>query len=134
MTTEQHSPERRKRRRRRVQVDSRISLSSHDNFYAGFVENISFGGLFVAAHDPKPIGSRFRVHVTLPDGSADFVAPCEVRWHRLEQKGNPNAVAGMGLRFLSLTDEQKEAINGFMKRRETIFYVDEFDEIEDESE
>ena len=102
-----------------------VGVATDHNFYTGFTENISCGGLFVATRDIMPIGSRFQLTLRLPNFDRDVVVNCEVRWQRLEQIHNSDIHPGMGVRFIDLPDSDAEIINAFLVERETIFYDDE---------
>jgi hypothetical protein len=70
----------------------------------GIARNISRGGIFVETRAPQPIGSQVRI--TFPSESGNMHAVAEVRYvcHLLGrgpgQLPGPQAVRGMGLRFL----------------------------------
>jgi type IV pilus assembly protein PilZ len=114
---------------RRVQarrsLEVQVDLASEHNFYTGFTENISSGGLFVATRDLLPIGSTFDMTFGLPNHPEPIRARCEVRWLRLEQPGASEFTPGMGVRFLSLSPEEQEAVNEFIRQRDTLFYDDD---------
>lgn len=93
-----------------------VTLSSPHNFFTGGSENISRGGLFVATSTPEPVGQRLEVTFTLPGLDLPSTVPCEVRWVREREAGEP----GMGLRFLQIDRETESAIDAFLARREPI--------------
>ncbi len=102
-----------------------VGVETDHNFYTGFTENISCGGLFVATRDILPIGATFQITLRLPNFDRDVTVNCEVRWQRLEQIHNTDIHPGMGVRFVDLSDSDAEVINAFLVERETIFYDDE---------
>jgi uncharacterized protein (TIGR02266 family) len=104
-------------------VDLDVSLGSDHNFYAGFAENLSAGGVFVATHLLRPVGEKVEICVHLPDG-AEVRAMGEVRWVRVFN-ADSDMPPGMGVRFLELKAGCEAAIEGFLVRREPIFYDDE---------
>ena len=109
----------------RTPMGVELGLHSESTFYTGFTENISSGGLFVATRDILPLGSVFSVTFTLPNYAQSITAQCEVRWQRLEQLDSLDCQPGMGVRFLSVSPTEKDAINDFLRRRDTLFYDDE---------
>lgn len=113
------------RRSPRCRTDVYVTLQSEHNFYTGFTENISSGGLFIATRDMLPIGARFAMAFSLPTTDHPIQATCEVRWQRLERLDDAFCTPGMGVRFLDLTPEDERAINTFISQRETLFYDDE---------
>lgn len=114
-----------KRQFRREDLEVQVDLESEHNFYTGFTENVSTGGLFIATRDLLPIGSRFRIRFSLPTAEEPIEAECEVRWQRLEQLDNADVTPGLGVRFLDLDEKAQDAVNAFIRKRETLFYDDE---------
>ncbi|MBD90709.1 MAG: hypothetical protein CL940_10250 [Deltaproteobacteria bacterium] len=112
------------RQNTRIDLGVEVNLESEHNFYTGFTENISTGGLFIATRDMLPIGTRIHMTFTLGGGS-EISANVEVRWHRLEQAGSDGLSPGIGVRFLDLTPEQQSAVNEFIAQRETLFYLED---------
>jgi len=107
----------------RASVDLDVSLGSDHNFYSGFAENLSVGGVFVATHQVRPVGEKVEVSVHLPDGT-EVRAVAEVRWTRLFN-AESDMPPGMGLRFMELSPGSDTAIESFLKEREPLFYDDE---------
>src|ERR1700733_903690 len=61
-------PESVRREHERFSVELEVSLGSEHNFYAGLAENLSAGGVFIATHQLKPVGSTIELTINLPDG------------------------------------------------------------------
>jgi len=120
-TENRHSENRRVFPRFAVELD--VSLSSEHNFYAGFAENLSSAGLFIATHVAKQIGEKLDISVNLPDGHP-IQCTGEVRWIR-EYSERSNVPPGLGIRFLDLQPADAAAIEGFLKDREPLFYDDD---------
>ena len=110
--------------RRDFEAEIEISLDSDHNFYTGFTENISSGGLFIATRDLKPIGTPMEISFSIPGFDTKISIQAEVRWQRLEQS-HADSMPGIGVRFLNLDTAQTEAINAFIGQRGTLFYDDE---------
>lgn len=109
-----------RRSQQRFGVDLDVSISSEHNFYAGFVENISGGGVFVATHLLKPIGSVIELSITLPD-SVTVTARGEVRWVR-DYNESSDVPPGMGVRFVELDTAAESAIATFLSERDPMFF------------
>lgn len=101
--------------------DVDIGFQSDTNFYTGFSEDISEGGLFVSTYDFKPIGTEIDVNFTLPSGYT-VIAKGVVRWVRELNPLNPDQLPGMGLQFVNLGPEEKQAIQTFLDQRSPMFY------------
>lgn len=112
-----------RRGHKRFSVDLDVSLGSDHNFYSGFAENLSVGGVFVATHQVRSVGETVEVCIHLPDGT-EVRAAGEVRWVRLFNSDS-DMPPGMGLRFRELEATANQAIERFLNQREPIFYDDE---------
>lgn len=112
-----------RREHSRFAVDLDVTVGSDHNFYAGFAENLSAGGVFIATHNLKPVGSKIELSVNLPDG-VQVRAAGEVRWIRIfnEQSDMP---PGMGVKFLDVDQASVTAINAFLSRRDPLFFDDD---------
>jgi len=108
----------------RIDYDVSVDFSSEDNFFTGFIKNISSGGLFLATHDPAPIGSDITVKFEIPTIDEKVIAKSVVRWVRPYRDSNPDIVPGMGVQFKDVLPENAvDAINKFIEEnREPEFY------------
>jgi uncharacterized protein (TIGR02266 family) len=105
----------------RRQVEIEITLQSESNFYAGFGQNLSEGGIFVATHALRPKGTRLDVAFTLPGNHRRIEVEGEVRWVRAYSETS-DSPPGMGLSFVSLSAEDAQAIRAFSEQRPPIFF------------
>ena len=110
---------RRKFERKDIQLD--VSLYSDSNFYAGFTENLSAGGVFVATHNLRPIGEKIDVTITLPNDK-QIIAHGVVRWLRVYNEAS-DAPPGMGIQFVEI--EGEDLMREFLSARSPLFYDDE---------
>lgn len=113
------------RRHPRVPFQVEITVESDHNFYTGFTQNISEGGLFIATPKLLPVGTKiaftFRVDATTEPVSVYGV----VRWLRESSRLTEDAPPGMGVQFSDLPPAIEDRINQFIRRqRDTIFYDD----------
>ena len=111
--------ERRTTPRRQIEVD--IGIHSGTNFFTGFSQDISSGGLFVATYDVLPIGAKINVNFQLPDGPV-LSLDGTVRWVREYNETVPDVEPGMGIQFEDISAEGSVAINRFMEQNQPIFY------------
>ena len=112
----------------RIDLEIEVTLESESNFYTGLTQDISTGGLFVSTHRLRKIGEQVVVKFGLPGSGAPVVVECEVRWLREPSRYQMNAhdhPPGMGLKFLTLSPESRQAIAAFLKARDSIFFDDE---------
>jgi uncharacterized protein (TIGR02266 family) len=108
----------------RFAVDIDVTLGSEHNFYAGLAENLSAGGIFIATHLVKPVGSKIELSICLQGASVAVKGIGEVRWVREYNEAN-NVPTGMGIRFVELEEGSVEAITKFLGYRDPLFFDDE---------
>jgi uncharacterized protein (TIGR02266 family) len=112
-----------RRRNPRVRFERAVDLSSDENFYTGFANDISTGGLFVATIDPPPRGSRVELAFSLPDGTR-IETEGEVRWTREFNDRIADMAPGVGIQFCQLDPEARRAIERFVAERGALFFPD----------
>ena len=123
MTDHMASSQAEQRDHERFDYKLEISGSAKHQFFTGFTENISAGGLFIATYHTEPVGTQFNIQFTIPGLAHQFNAQCEVRWVRVYNESAPiEQMPGMGVRFLNLTDEERGMLNMFISTVETIFF------------
>jgi uncharacterized protein (TIGR02266 family) len=106
----------------RFAVAVAVTMESEHNFYTGLTSDLSGGGLFVATHQIRPVGERIHLRFTLPTTRDPIDALTEVRWVRAAAVPGGGGEAGMGLQFLQLAPQAKEAIKAFLKKRDSLFF------------
>ena len=112
------------RRHDRTEYKLEISGDSGHQFFTGFSENISAGGLFIATYQTLPLGTRFQINFAVPGVDYEFATDCEVRWVREYNEDTPDTMPGMGVRFLNLSSRETEVLDELVRRLETMFYID----------
>lgn len=105
----------------RFGVELDVTVTSEHNFYAGFVENMSVGGIFIATHQLKPVGSKLEFSVNLPGVEQPITGTGEVRWVRVYSEAS-NVPPGMGIKFDRLEPAALKGIQDFLAQREPLFY------------
>ena len=100
-----------------------MTLQSDHNFYAGFLENLSAGGLFIATHVVKPRGATIDFKIRVPGFDEPVQGTGEVRWVR-EYSESSDAPPGMGVRFLNLVGASADIIRAFLQARDPMFWDD----------
>lgn len=110
-----------RRQNTRVALCVEVGFLSESNFYAGFTEDISEGGLFVATHLLKDLGTELTLKFTLPD-TLEITAVGVVRWLRDPHDAHSDAVPGMGIQLRDLSPKDLEVIREFIAVREPLFH------------
>lgn len=106
----------------RIDLRVGVGFRSDTNFYTGFTDDLSSGGLFVATHALQPIGTSLTLTFFLP-GGREIVTVGVVRWVRDTRDYNDDAKPGMGIQFRGLKSEDADAIRAFIALRDPIFYA-----------
>ena len=109
----------------RVPLAVEVELEGETNFFVGFSQDISAGGLFVCTYMTRPVGDCFPLVFTLPGHPTRIHALVEVAWVREYADGRdlaPCAPPGMGLRFVGLETGAQDAIARFLQRRQPLFF------------
>jgi uncharacterized protein (TIGR02266 family) len=106
------------RHEKRQTVEIEVGIASQSNFYLGFTENLSSGGVFVATYVTKPLGSKVEVALAFPSGE-ELRVPGVVRWLR---EATTDGWPGMGVQFESLSPEDEAKVRKFLSLREPMFY------------
>lgn len=110
-----------RRTHRRYTAHLEINGTSKHNFFTGFCQDISEGGLFFATHNIRPIGELIDLQFSLPGGHEIHTVGI-VRWQKTcetEEGDWP----GIGIEFLALSPEDLRAIQAFFAQREPLFHV-----------
>jgi len=113
----------RRREQPRVRMETEIDLTSASNFFSGFSENLSDGGVFVATDRRVPIGAEVELAFRLPDGT-EVRGRGVVRWTRSSHDAvsGIDAAPGVGVQFVELNGPAEEAVRRFLATRDPIFY------------
>ena len=114
----------RRREHARVAVQLGVTVSSESNFYVGFADNISKGGLFVATHDLLPIGQTLLLQFRLPEQQEPIEVEAVVRWQRTHSDPDNGVLPGFGAQFVDLDDDECARLQDFINSRAPLFHPD----------
>ena len=98
-------------RAQRLNLEAKVTLRSQTNFFMGFSENISEGGIFISTQSPPAVGDEIEVSIPLPDGSREIAVRGIVRWHRSMADGNPS---GCGVQFININEDVARVIQNMI--------------------
>ena len=93
----------------RIPVAWRLDYKDGENFLYSYIANISSMGLFVHSNSPLPKGTKIQFSFAPPEQEL-FILNGEVAWVNPVRDGSDNPNPGMGVRFIDLTDEQRERL------------------------
>ena len=91
----------------RVNLRVDVSLSTEDNFFQGFSENLSEGGVFISTLAPPAIATEVNLSLSVGDDEHVDVRGV-VRWIRVDENGE---ATGCGVQFTDLSTQGERAIS-----------------------
>ena len=113
-----------RRAHQRATLKTSVHFGSESNFYTGFTQDISAGGLFVATHNVVPLGTLFDLEFSIPDQGPPIKAQGEVRW-AAEYNPASDCSPGLGLRFVDLNEQDRARIENWVTHRAALFFDEE---------
>ena len=130
-TIDEYSYMKNRRGEQRVALAVDLSLESGNNFYVGFSENITRGGIYVVSYATLPVGEQLMVALSLPGDDEAIHCLAEVVWVRDytgEVDVDAMAPPGMGLAFRNISSADRDRIEAFVATRQPLF-MPEVDEL-----
>ena len=91
----------------RVTIDLDVDYHEQGRSSFAFTGDLSAGGLFVRSNAPEQPGTILSIEIRLPNRAAPIRARGEVVWFDKDPEGKGG---GMGIRFVDLDDERREAV------------------------
>ncbi len=109
-----------RRKTTRMKLHAKVTVQSESNFFMGFTENISEGGIFVSSLSPPALGERVELSVAVEDSEPISVSGV-VRWHR---QGPDGATSGCGVEFGDISDDLRRQVEALLigLEKEPLFY------------
>jgi len=108
----------------RLDAAVEVTWTSESNFYQGFSENISEGGVFIATYEYGNLGDEVAFSMKLAGMDEPMSLRGVVRWIRVYNPEVEDMTPGMGLQFLDIPEAAAAAIRVFIADRTPLFYVD----------
>jgi uncharacterized protein (TIGR02266 family) len=102
----------------RVEIATDVTLKSADNLTAAGTD-LSVGGIYVVTSRDLPVGSLVDLEFEVEGIDRTFELLGEVKWRQLQPLGDETR-CGLGIEFVDLDDEQREALQEFVEQREPI--------------
>jgi type IV pilus assembly protein PilZ len=115
----------------RVEVLWSVDCETEDTFLYAAITNISAMGIFVRTNEPLAVGTSVTLRFAPPHASEPFVLGGEVAWVNRVRPRSDNPNPGMGIRFVSLTSDDRERI---VETVRTIAYLREEPRVDDGSD
>ena len=105
----------------RYDVEWAVDCIATDTFLYASITNISEMGIFVRTTEPLKLNTKMRLTFAPPGGDSFQLEGC-VAWVNCVRENGDNPNPGMGIRFLSLTADERERIVDVIR---TIAYLRE---------
>jgi len=105
----------------RQAIEANLGATTQSNFYVGFSGEIAHGGVFLATYEALPKDTSVRMLVTLP-GGFEFESDGYVRFVRDPMDFMSESEPGMGIQFEGLSEEGRDLVLRFIRKRPPIFY------------
>ena len=105
----------------RQPVEANLGATTQSNFYVGFSGEIAHGGVFLATYEALPKDTSVSMLVTLP-GGFEFECDGYVRFVRDPMDFMSESEPGMGIQFEGLSNEARDLVLRFIRKRPPIFY------------
>jgi len=104
-----------KRKYSRIPISVRVTKLDSGSFTYYQASNISVGGMFLKADNPLQPGSRLRLSFSLGEDEGIEV---DAEVVRVQPPGaDTTHPSGMGIKFLGLTPESRDAIKSFVAKK-----------------
>lgn len=87
-----------------------VDCETEDTFLYAAITNISEMGIFVRTTEPLAIGTVVTLRFAPPDAREPFILDGVVQWVNDVRPSEDNPNPGMGIRFSSLTLDDRERI------------------------
>lgn len=112
-------------RRKTYRLENQVKVTSHSetNFFTGFTENITEGGLFICTSQPQEIGTIVDFDLMVEGGEEPIPVTGIVRWVRATPPGQGQTPPGMGIQFVGLSPTQRARLQSYVSEvRESLFF------------
>lgn len=104
----------------RIDVTWSVDCETEDTFLYANITNISEMGIFVRTQEPLEVGTRLTLKFSPPGKPEPFIATGQVQWVNPVRMLADNLNPGMGIRFVNLTDDERERL---VEMVHTIAYI-----------
>ena len=103
-----------KRAAPRVERALSLVFKDREAFFKAYTGNVSSGGLFIKTETPLIVGDQLSLKLQLPGAADPLQIRCEVVWARKKQESQPGRPAGMGVRFLKISERDNRILKQYL--------------------
>jgi len=100
----------------RAAIELKVEYKRLNTFFADYTKNISKGGTFIKTKKPLDVGTEFVFKLQVPSLPAPLQLRGQVKWIVPDGSTDPGQSAGMGIRFIYSSDEERARIEETVER------------------
>jgi type IV pilus assembly protein PilZ len=100
----------------RAAIELKVEYKRLNTFFADYTKNISKGGTFIKTKKPLEVGTEFVFKLQVPSLEAPLQLRGQVKWVVPDGSSDPDQAAGMGIRFVYASDEERGRIEETVER------------------
>lgn len=100
----------------RAAIELKVEYKRLNTFFADYTKNISKGGTFIKTKKPLDVGTEFLFKLQVPSLPAPLELRGQVKWVVPDESADPGQSAGMGIRFIYESDEERARIEDTVER------------------
>ena len=100
----------------RAPIELKVEYRRLNTFFADYTRNISRGGTFIKTETPLEIDTEFLFKLKIPSLNDPITLKGKVKWVVAPHNATAESPAGMGIKFIYATDEEREMIEDKVER------------------
>jgi len=100
----------------RAAIELKVEYKRLNTFFADYTKNISKGGTFIKTKKPLEVGTEFLFKLAVPSLAAPLELRGQVKWVVHEEAAGADQSAGMGIRFIYESDDERARIEETVER------------------
>lgn len=100
----------------RSPIELKVEYRRMNTFFADYTRNISKGGTFIKTPRPLDLGTEFIFALAVPALKAPLRLRGRVQWVTTAEQATNEAPAGMGIRFIYESDEERRRVEAMVER------------------
>ena len=100
----------------RAPIELKVEYRRLNTFFADYTRNISRGGTFIKTETPLAIDTEFIFKLKIPSLTEPITLKGKVKWVVAPENSTEESPAGMGIKFIYTTVEERDLIETKVER------------------
>jgi type IV pilus assembly protein PilZ len=100
----------------RAPIELKVEYRRLNTFFADYTRNISRGGTFIKTQKPLEVGTEFLFKLLVPTLEQPIVLKGSVQWVIPPDKATEAEPAGMGIKFIYATSQERSFVDQKVER------------------